>query len=510
MRKIPDTTGSIVSADVLERLDLENPARSRIQQAYQEALNRPPRVSSSLVGLAMRAGEFLIVILTGLFAASVHPGSYFSDAPFAYIPITIVSATALVLTLSMMGLYRIRRLLDPVQQMARIGAAWLLLFMTTTLALFLLKAGDTTSRTWLIIWFISGYCGIVLFRFAAGRFAERWNGQGQFDRHAILIGGGDPAAKLITALRNSHDAHVTVGGIFDDRDDQRSPPVVEGLHKLGTIYEIVDFVRRARVDLLLVTLPLTAEDRLLNILKQLWVLPVDIRLSAYSQKLRYRPRAYSYVGNVPFLDVFDRPLGDWDNLVKSAEDKIVAALLLTLLSPLMLLIALAVKLESKGPVFFKQKRYGFNNELIEVYKFRSMYDETRDPDASKLVTKNDPRVTRVGRFIRRASLDELPQLINVLRGDLSLVGPRPHPTRAKAGDQLYNDVVDGYFARHRVKPGITGWAQINGWRGETDTAEKLQRRVEHDLYYIENWSLFFDLSILLRTPAALFKGENAY
>src|SRR5439155_14799067 len=180
------------------------------------------------------------------------------------------------------------------------------------------------------------------------------------------------------------------------------------------------------------------------------------------------------------------------------------------LSPLMLLIAALVKLDSKGPALFKQKRFGFNNELIEVYKFRSMYHEMRDGDASRLVTKGDSRVTRMGRFIRKTSLDELPQFFNVLRGELSLVGPRPHATRAKAADQLYNDVVDGYFARHKVKPGITGWAQINGWRGETDTTEKLQRRVEHDLYYIENWSLAFDLYILFRTPFPLLGGENAY
>ena len=177
----------------------------------------------------------------------------------------------------------------------------------------------------------------------------------------------------------------------------------------------------------------------------------------------------------------------------------------------MALIAIAIKLDSRGPVLFKQKRYGFNNDLIEVYKFRSMYVEQADAAANKLVTKDDPRVTRVGRFIRKTSLDELPQLFNVvLKGNLSLVGPRPHALNAKAETRLYDEAVDGYFARHRVKPGITGWAQINGWRGETDTQEKIQQRVEHDLYYIENWSVLFDLYILLRTPFALLKTENAY
>ncbi len=173
-------------------------------------------------------------------------------------------------------------------------------------------------------------------------------------------------------------------------------------------------------------------------------------------------------------------------------------------------VALAIRLDSRGPVLFKQKRYGFNNELIEVYKFRSMYADRCDAAAPRLVTKDDPRVTQVGRFIRKTSLDELPQLFNVLKGNLSLVGPRPHAVSAKADDRLYGEVVDGYFARHKVKPGITGWAQINGWRGETDTKEKILKRVEHDLYYIENWSVLFDLYILLKTPSSLLKTENAY
>jgi lipopolysaccharide/colanic/teichoic acid biosynthesis glycosyltransferase len=177
----------------------------------------------------------------------------------------------------------------------------------------------------------------------------------------------------------------------------------------------------------------------------------------------------------------------------------------------MAMIALAIKLDSAGPVLFRQKRYGFNNDLIEVYKFRSMYAESADATASKLVTKNDPRVTRVGRIIRKASLDELPQLFNVVfKGNLSLVGPRPHAVNAKAQARLYDEAVDGYFARHRVKPGVTGWAQINGWRGETDTEEKIQRRVEFDLYYIENWSVLLDLYIVAMTPLALLKTENVY
>jgi exopolysaccharide biosynthesis polyprenyl glycosylphosphotransferase len=196
--------------------------------------------------------------------------------------------------------------------------------------------------------------------------------------------------------------------------------------------------------------------------------------------------------------------------VKNIEDRVLALAILMLAAPVMAVVALAVRLDSRGPILFRQRRYGFNNQLIEVYKFRSMYVDQSDATASRLVTRDDPRVTRVGRFIRKTSLDELPQLFNVLLGEMSLVGPRPHATQAKAGSSLYQDVVQGYLARHRVKPGITGWAQICGWRGETDTPEKIRNRVACDLYYIDNWSVRFDLYIILLTPFVLASGKNAY
>jgi lipopolysaccharide/colanic/teichoic acid biosynthesis glycosyltransferase len=203
------------------------------------------------------------------------------------------------------------------------------------------------------------------------------------------------------------------------------------------------------------------------------------------------------------IDLFDKPSADWSYVSKWLFDKIFGFAALVALAPLMLLLALAVKLESRGPVFCRQPRYGFNNELIEILKFRSLYVETCDATASKIVAENDPRVTHVGHLIRKTSLDELPQLINVVKGNLSLVGPSAHAMQAKAASNRYDDVADGYFARHKVKPGITGWAQINGWRGETDTEEQITKRIEHDLYYIENRSVFLDLYILIKTPFAL-------
>ena len=340
---------------------------------------------------------------------------------------------------------------------------------------------------------------------------RHWTREGRLDRRTVVVGADTNGETLIQSLAAQRELEVRVIGVFDDRSDDRSSDSVAGVTKLGTVDNLVEFARRTRVDLVIFALPVTAESRILQMLKKLWVLPVDIRLSAHTNKLRYRPRTYSYLGSVPVFDIIDKPIADWDVVMKWLFDKIVGTLALICAAPVMLLVAIAIKLDSRGPVLFKQKRHGFNNELVEIYKFRSMYTDKTDATASKLVTADDPRVTRVGRFIRKTSLDELPQLLNVVfAGNLSLVGPRPHALQAKAENRLYHEAVDGYFARHRVKPGITGWAQIHGWRGETDSHEKIQQRVEHDLYYIENWSMLLDIAILARTPFALIRAKNAY
>ena len=512
MRPNPDNISLVTSTDLLERLSQPQFAAnlSGLREQVVSRLTRAPLVSARIAQSIVRLAEGVVPAATGLLTAILHPGFEEAGAVVSYLPIIVAVGIALPLLAQTLGLYTIPSLMRPANRIARLVTIWTLVFAAIAVTVFISKSGESYSRIWLASWYLSGVSALLLCRAITSMLLRRWNGNGQLSRHAVLVGGGEPAGRLLAALEGSSKIDVEVVGIFDDRDDLRSPPMVGNLPKLGNVVELIDFVRQARIDLLLVTLPLAAEDRLLQILKRLWVLPVDIRLSAYTQKLHYRPRAYSYIGNIPFLDVFDKPLGDWGRFVKAIEDKAIAAIAVVLLSPVMLLVALAIRLDSRGPVLFKQKRYGFNNELIEVYKFRSMYQDMSDAHAAKLVTKDDPRVTKVGRFIRKSSLDELPQFFNVLRGDLSLVGPRPHATRAKAADQLYNDVVDGYFARHKVKPGITGWAQVNGWRGETDTTEKLQRRVEHDLFYIENWSLALDLYIILTTPMSLLKTESAY
>ncbi|MGE3877248.1 MAG: undecaprenyl-phosphate glucose phosphotransferase [Parvibaculaceae bacterium] len=363
---------------------------------------------------------------------------------------------------------------------------------------------------WLILWAVAVALYLVMTRGIAALWIAPLDRAGRFRQRIAIVGGGKAAEEAIGALESSPDLDIDIVGLFDDRFDDRSPQSIRAYRKLGTIGELALFAREHRIDLIIVAIPISAEARLLQILKRLWELPVDIRISGQASRLKLSPRAYTQLGNLPLLAVFDRPLTGWGSFLKSTMDRCLAGILIVLLSPILALTALAVRLDSRGPILFKQRRYGFNNELIEVHKFRSMHADLSDANATRLVSKGDPRVTRVGRFIRKTSLDELPQLFNVLSGQLSLVGPRPHATQAKAQDTLYEQVVDGYFARHRVKPGITGWAQINGWRGETDTREKIEQRVLHDLDYIDQWSLGFDLYILAKTPLALLKTEHAY
>lgn len=393
----------------------------------------------------------------------------------------------------------------------RLLLGWGMVFLLAFATIFFLKLEGVFSRVVFAAWFAVGLGALVVGRFMAARIALMLAMRGIFRQRAVLIGGGAEADAFLAALELDSDHDLELLGIFDDRSAERSPPEVKGVKKLGSVEDLSTFVRKEAVDVAIFTVPVVAEGRILDMLRALCVLPIDIRLAAHSQKLRFQPRHYLFFGALPAFSILDRPVAGFGLLQKIAFDRVLGALILLALAPLMAIVALAVKLDSRGPVLFRQTRFGFNNEPIEVFKFRSMYTDQCDVEATHLVTRNDSRVTRVGRFIRRTSLDELPQLFNVVfYGNLSLVGPRPHALRARTADRLYEEVIDVYFARHRVKPGMTGWAQVNGWRGETDTAVKLQRRVEHDLYYIENWSIAFDLGIVLMTPLAVLRGENAY
>ena len=329
---------------------------------------------------------------------------------------------------------------------------------------------------------------------------------GRLTRNIVIVGAGEQAKRLVAEIQSAHEPWNVIVAVFDDRL-HRTGPWFAGIPVVGTVNALMDFARKHRVDDVIVAMPWFAAARIRGIVNKLSELPVQVHLGSDLVAFEYGQGHYSPLAGVNLLCIAVKPLGGWRLVLKNLEDKVFSAFLLTLLSPVMLLTALAIKLDSKGPVFFRQARYGFNNGAFSVLKFRTMHINRKDEDNVPQATRDDPRVTRVGRFLRRTSLDELPQLINVLQGTMSLVGPRPH---AVPHNEEYSSIIEGYSSRHKVKPGITGWAQVNGYRGETDTPDKMKARVEHDVWYIENWSLLRDFYILILTAYVVWGQKNAY
>lgn len=382
------------------------------------------------------------------------------------------------------------------------AAFCLLLFMHQALSMF-----NFMQWYYLSFWFLASFMAFVSERLLILALYRYWMRSGQYLQATVILGATDNGVRLAEYMLRHSDVRSGLIGFIDDRIG-RLPKSVAGLPLLGDSRELERLVRNERITQVLVALPWSAESRIGQIVRDLRRLPVNVLLVPDMLAFRHARNRITEVAGLPMFNVSERPLDGWSPLIKRLEDLCLATLALTLTLPAMILVALAIKLDSPGPVLFRQRRYGYNNKLIEVFKFRSMYCDKADANAERQTTRNDDRITRVGRFIRKTSLDELPQLFNVLFGSMSMVGPRPHATATKAAGILFEDAVKEYTARHRVKPGITGWAQINGYRGETDTLEKIEKRVEFDLQYIENWSVWFDLYILCRTlPAVLFTRE---
>ncbi|WP_244858129.1 undecaprenyl-phosphate glucose phosphotransferase [Sphingopyxis granuli] len=327
-------------------------------------------------------------------------------------------------------------------------------------------------------------------------------------RVAIYADSAKGAEKVAKLLELERLPHLRIIGYADDR--RQVTPDERELAYLGGFDALLQMAREGQLDQVILALPQIRQDRLEYIADTLSAASIDLCVlprETLELKTGYR---VNFLGSLPVFAIWQQPIRDVDGIVKEVLDRGLAVIALVLLSPILLLTCLAIRLESKGPILFRQKRFGFNNNEISVLKFRSMYIDRQDTSGAERTQKNDPRVTRVGRFIRRTSIDELPQLFNVLKGDMSLVGPRPHATMMRVGDKYYFDAVKGYTARHRVKPGITGLAQVRGLRGEIATTERARKRVEYDVYYIENWSPLLDIRIMIETVLKLIWDKNAY
>ena len=407
------------------------------------------------------------------------------------------------------GLYGSNVIAHAGRQIMRVALSGICVALLLTALAYFTETWRQFSSQWLALWLGLAFASIAGARAALATAIRRKLAHGQLSQTVAVVGAGEYGQRLVAHLITSREPGLRLIGLFDDRRS-RVPTHVQGFPVLGTTDDLLELGKTIPVDHIVIALPWSAEARLLQVLHKLKVLPTNISLCPDRVGFHLRYRGVQQVGAVPLVTVIDPPLHRWRGFAKACEDRVLAILMLIPLLPLLLLIALAVRIESPGPALFRQKRHGFNNQEIEVYKFRTMYHGRGDSTGARQTERDDPRVTRIGAFLRRTSLDELPQLINVLKGDMSIVGPRPHPIGMLTETRLCHEIVAEYAHRHRMKPGITGWAQVNGWRGATDTAEKLQKRVEHDLYYIDNWSVSFDLRILFLTAIRLFSDENAF
>jgi len=402
-----------------------------------------------------------------------------------------------------MGIYRSWRFSSIRSEIHNIFSGCFILYAILFLIGYFLEILGEFGRvgviTWTLLWPVLLSAERVFIRL----FLRHFRRKGHNLKRAVIAGVGEMETHLVRLISNNPWAGTEIKGVFDDRALME----VSGFPYLGSLKSLPDYVKKEKIDIVYIALPLKAEEKIQSILKELG----DSTASVY-----FIPNFFFldlvlggsvlYFENFPVVALRDSPIRGINTLFKRIEDLFLATLILIILSPVMLIIAAAIKFTSRGPILFKQWRYGLNGESILVYKFRTM-TVCEDGIRFKQATKNDPRVTRVGAFLRRNSLDELPQLINVIQGRMSLVGPRPHPV---AMNEAYRKLVPGYMLRHKVKPGITGLAQIKGFRGETDTLEKMEKRIVYDLEYLRQWSLFTDLKIIVKTILNGSWRTNAY
>ncbi|MEM9010048.1 MAG: undecaprenyl-phosphate glucose phosphotransferase [Pseudomonadota bacterium] len=405
------------------------------------------------------------------------------------------------------GLYEIDAIMRPISRSDQVLAGVATAFLLFLAVAFSLKVSDIYSRIWLYSFAVGGAVSIFAGRLLLYRLLRGLSRRGAVGRNLVVLGGGEQSRRFISRLGETQPYFTSLSGVFAP-DHEQLGPRFGGQPVLGGIERLIAEVRAGRIDDVVVAMPWNADTQLAETVERLKELPVNVYIASdlAGFALAFRPALGPFAA-LPMFEVVQRPISGWSVVLKSIEDYLLAGIAVLLLGPLLLAVAVAIKLDSPGPVFFKQKRLGFNNKMFEIYKFRSMYHRDVPEARVAQATRDDPRITRVGRFIRATSIDELPQLLNVLNGTMSLVGPRPH---ALDHNEEYGRQIRGYFARHKVKPGITGWAQVRGLRGETKELEKMEARVRHDTYYAENWSLAFDFRILVMTVLVVLFQRNAY
>ena len=462
--------------------------------------------SETVLSGLLRAGDVLSVALSALIAYALRAGNL--ELPGTYMSATVLGMVLTANYMHFARVYSLSSLRRQAVEVAKVVAAWVAVFATLIVVSILTDTADLFSRAWLALWFSFSLGGFLLLRAFAALQIDRWLKSGRLALKLAIVGHGELARQVDRQLRQLGERNLRLVGYYDP--EEREEEAVQGVEHgriRGGIVRLVEDIQRGDVEEVVVAIPWSQEKRIREIMKSLAALSINVRICPDVFTLDLPLRGMTSAAGVAFLDVFERPLSGWDLVLKNLEDRVLTPILCLIFLVPCLLIAIAIKLDSRGPVLFRQTRFGFNNNPINVMKFRTMYVDRPLEQGVPQATRNDPRVTRVGRVLRRTSLDELPQLLNVLKGEMSLVGPRPH---AIDHNYKYAVMIDEYLGRHRMKPGMTGWAQVNGLRGETQTVEQMRARVQYDLSYIDNWSLWFDLRILTLTLFVGFISKRAY
>jgi Undecaprenyl-phosphate glucose phosphotransferase len=461
-------------------------------------------ISSHVIPGLVVALDSLVILSAALVTYLVLVSDVVTDPSYYSAAVAFVWLATMML-MNFAGLYQFEPIMRPVAFVDKVLIAFATTFLFLLAAAFALKVSEEYSRLWVSSFAFTACTVTILFRLFAAGILGALADRRVFSRNVIVVGAGEQARKLLVHIDKTRPQFVSVMGLFaespHDLVDARYPT-------LGRINDLESYIRNHDVDDVIISLPWSADDQITAMVTKLRELPVNVYLGSdlIGFKLPFRSPP-DHFDELPLVEVMGRPLAGWGIVRKTALDYILGPLLILLLLPLMLVIAVIIKLESRGPAIFRQKRHGFSNKIFHIYKFRTMKCVEGGERITVQATRNDPRVTRVGRFLRRMSLDELPQLFNVLNGTMSLVGPRPH---AVDHNEAYAKMIRSYFARHRVKPGLTGWAQVNGFRGEIKSVQDMEARVRYDIHYAENWSLGFDLKIIVMTAFICFSGRNAY
>ena len=426
-----------------------------------------------------------------------------SVAPSLYIITALLGSSFFYMIGSSNGLYQSWRFEALSTQLKVITQTWLITAISLLILGWAIKASSDLSRVVVGFWLISTPFVLLLSRIVVRQVLNHLRNMGRNTRNIAIVGHGELAELFRQEVKSNPWMGYHIKGFYAEQN----PAEQHQDDYLGDYSYLLQDAKNGILDEIFIALPMSEEENIRQLIIDLsdGATPIHIVPDLFFSKLMHA--RMSSIGNMATISVFNSPHDDFSSLLKRLEDILLSIPILILIGPLMVAIALMIKLSSRGPVLFKQKRYGIGSDAISVWKFRSMHVCENDSQNIQQAQKNDSRITPLGGFLRKTSLDELPQFINVLQGSMSIVGPRPH---AVAHNELYRKDIEGYMLRHLVKPGITGWAQVNGWRGETDTLDKMEKRIEFDLFYIRHWSILFDLKIIALTVFKGFFNKNAY